>query len=342
MDNLSAQAVSFLRQIKMDETIQAFLNLLLTPGWWQLLLCFLACSLLMIFRLNAVEKNGFEGTLIGTLVMPYFSGFPNLCFAYLVARNGSDGSLVLENCLVNNITTLTLVLAIPSLLWGLNLFVGKQTPADDTKINLLSLLLSILALIFFCGAVLLVSKDGKISAADGLLLVGLFFFWQLYHVFDVLKNNTRKSRKIKKRIIIDFIIIGICAWGIFSSIENLIQWVSSHGIGFYSKTNLGLLSGILMVLPNTFLAVYYSAVLRSDIAYSSQIGDCHICIPLCIGVFAIFSPITIGPSFELGIFIVMAASAGHFLFAAFLGKLPRYAGIVLTGLYAFLIYKEIF
>ncbi|SDU61742.1 sodium:calcium symporter [Desulfobacula phenolica] len=341
MNDLISHAVSFLTSIKNIKGLQACVELLLTPGWWQLLLCFISCSFLMIFRLNAVEKNGFEGTLIGTLVMPYFSGFPNLCFAYLIARQGSNGAVVLENCLVNNVTTLTIVLALPSILWGLNLFHGNEQPRGEMKINHLSLLFSILAMIFFCAAVFLVSRDGKISSADGIMLMGIFFFWQLYHMFDVLKNNTRKAKTIKKRIFLDFILIAIFAWGIFSSIDNLIQWILLHGTGFFSKTNLGLLSGILMVLPNAFLAVYYAAIQRADIAYSSQIGDCHICIPLCIGLFALFSPITVPPSFEMALFIIMGASAGHFLFTAVSGKLPRFAGIILTCLYLFFIYKEI-
>ena len=341
MDNFIEQAASFLEKIKSLETLQAIIDLMLIPGWWQLLLCFMACSFIMIFRLNAIEKNGFEGTLIGTLVMPYFSGFPNLCFAYLLVGSGSDGTVVLENCLVNNVTNLTIILAVPSILWGLNLFTGREEPGNALKINHLSLLLSILALIFFSTAVWLVSKDGVIGHTDGLMLVGIFLFWQLFHIFDVLKNNTRKGQKIKKRIVLDFIIIGLSAWGIFSSIEGLLQWISSHDTGFFSKHNLGLLSGILMVVPNAFLALYYSAVKRSDIAYSSQIGDCHICIPLCVGIFAIFSPITIPSSFEMAIFIIMGASAGHFLFTTFLGKLPWFAGIILICLYAFFIYKGI-
>jgi cation:H+ antiporter len=341
VNDLWATTLSYLDPFIKVDALKRAGDLLFTPGWWQLLLIFTACSLVMIFRLNAMEKNGFEGTLIGTLVMPYFSGFPNLCFAWLILKTRGDGGVVLENCLVNNLTTLTIVLALPSLLWGLNLYIGRQRPGPQSKINHLSLLLSILALIFFCGAVVVTAKDGKISRSDGMLLVGIFLFWQLYHVFDVLKNNTRQSRKLKKRMILDFILISICAWGIFSSLENLIEWISAHGRGFFSPANLGLLSGILMVVPNAFLAVYYSAVERADIAYSSQIGDCHICIPLCIGLFAVGSPITVGPSLQMSLFIIMGASAGHFLFTAFMGRLPRFAGVILTGCYAFFIYKEI-
>lgn len=341
MTDIKEKAAALMEWFNPGGIFYPVLHLLFTPEWWQLLLCFLSCSFLMIFSLNAVEKNGFEGTLVGTLVMPYFSGFPNLCFAWLMARSNANGALVLENCLVNNVTNLTLIPALPAILWGLTLSHGKETLSPDMRISLLSLLLSILALGFFSLALFYMSKDGKLDAVDGTLLLGIFLFWQLFHVFEVLKNNTREKRRIKKRILFDLLIIGFCAWGIFSSIEGLIQWIFTHGTGFFSKSNLGLLSGLLMVVPNAFLALYYSAVHRSDIAYASQIGDCHICIPLCVGIFAVFSTIRVPANMETGIFIIMGAAAGHFFFLAFMKRLPRFAGVVLAGLYAFFLYKEI-
>lgn len=335
-----AQAALILERFKTPEFYIEVLHLFSTPGWWQLLICFFASSALMIYSLNAIEKNGFEGTVIGTLIMPYFSGFPNLCFAFLMAKKGSNGAVVLENCLVNNVTTLTLVLAIPSMLWGLNLFKGKKLDLNDMRINRLSLLLSLLALAFFGAAVFAVSRDGNINTGDGMLLVGIFLFWQLYHIFDVLKNKTREKIKIRKRIWLDLIIIGVCAWGIFSSIDRLVEFISSRSVGIFSNAHLGLLSGILMVVPNAFLALYYSAVSRSDIAYSSQIGDCHICIPLCIGLFAIFSTITVYPAMQMTIYILIGAAAIHLIFMAVSGKLPRLVGLFLTGVYAFFLYKN--
>jgi len=275
--------------------------------------------------------------------MPYFSGFPNLCFAYLMANSGSKGSIVLENCLVNNITNLTIVLALPALFWGLNLYKNKTRPEGESKINHLSLLLSILALIFFSAAVFILSKDGNLSSTDGMILVGIFLFWQLFHLFDVMKNNTRKDKRIKKRIFVDLFFISIAAWGIFSSVDGLIDWISTteNNSGFFSKSNLGLLSGLLMVFPNAFLAFYYSLFKRSEIAYSSQIGDCHICIPLCVGIFAVYSPISVPASFQTTLIIIMGAAGFHFVLTLFLGRLPRVAGMILTCLYAFFIYKEI-
>mgnify|MGYP001556064485 CR=1 FL=1 len=337
LDQLQALIATFL---SADEVLPA-MKQLFHPGWWQLLLCFFSCSFLMILSLNAIEKNGFEGTVVGTLIMPYFSGFPNLCFAWLMARKGGQGAAVLENCLVNNVTTLTLVLALPAMLWGLNLFKGKIQNSSDMNINRLSLLLSLLAMVFFGAAVYAVARDGTIDTVDGMILVGLFFFWQLYHVFEVLKNKTRKALHIKPRIWFDMIIVGLCAWGIFSSIDSLVEWIFSRQTGLFSREHIGVLSGILMVMPNAFLALYYSAARRSDIAYASQVGDCHICIPLCIGIFAVFSPVTATPSFSLNlaIYLLIGASALHFVFVAAAGRLPRLAGVVLTGAYAFFLYK---
>jgi cation:H+ antiporter len=329
-------------KMAIPDPFAPYLKILILSNPWLMITCFLVASFLMINRLNAVEKNGFEGTIVGTLVMPYFSGFPNLCFAYLMARSGSlaaNGHLVLENCLVNNATNLTLVLAVPAIIWGMNLFPKDPEKGQETKINYLSLLLSLVALIFFTSALWLVGRDGEIKANDGWMLVGVFLFWQVFQLFDVLKINARKERKIKPRIFFDLIIIGFCVWAVFISIEGLVAWITLHGKGLLAKENIGILSGLLMVLPNASIALYYAAVHRADIAYSSQIGDCHICIPLCIGIFALFSPINIPPSFETSVYCIMGAGAGLFLLTAFMGKLPRWAGIILMGLYLFFIYK---
>jgi len=99
----------YIGAVAIPDFLAPYIKILVTPGPWQLTACFIAASLLMITRLNAVEKNGFEGTIVGTLVMPYFSGFPNLCFAYLMATSvtpSSNGHLVLENCLMNNVSNI--------------------------------------------------------------------------------------------------------------------------------------------------------------------------------------------------------------------------------------------
>lgn len=101
----------------LTETIE---NLGFTSVWTYLAI-FLGASLVMIWRLDALLKHGLEGTALGTLVMPYCSGLGNLLFVAIIAANHGPGAEVLTNCLVNNVTNLTLVLGLPALVWGLDL-----------------------------------------------------------------------------------------------------------------------------------------------------------------------------------------------------------------------------
>ncbi len=73
----------------------------------------------MIWRLESMTENGMEGTVLGTLIMPYCSGMGNLIFALVVGVNGADDSTeVVTNSLVNNITNVTLLIGLPAILWG--------------------------------------------------------------------------------------------------------------------------------------------------------------------------------------------------------------------------------
>ena len=88
-------------------------------GPWGLLGLFVIASFLMIWQLRVLEKRGVEGTVLGSLIMPYCTGISNLIFAFVMGRSGGNGSLVLENCIVNNVTNLTLIIGLPAIFWGM-------------------------------------------------------------------------------------------------------------------------------------------------------------------------------------------------------------------------------
>ncbi|WP_342619528.1 hypothetical protein [Rhodoferax sp. GW822-FHT02A01] len=96
-----------------------------------------------------------------------------------------------------------------------------------------------------------------------------------------------------------------------------------------------------MVLPNALIAVYYARRGRQDIVLSSQIGDAHICVPMCIGIFAVFNSIHTPGMFQTGIYVILGAGVPHFLTVAFLKRVPRIFGIGLLGAYGFFFYKGI-
>lgn len=307
---------------------------------------FMVASALMIWRLQAIESKGFEGTVLGTLIMPYCSGFANLVFAFVMSRAGGKGTVVVENCIVNNVTNLTLILGLTTLFFGGVAANGsaqgkKKPPAQAQHLNRLDLLLTLVALFLFTGTLWALAKDGTIDFYDALVLVALFLFWQVLHVFEILKNNVRKNRGFHWSIVFDLLLIAAGAYGIFSSVNFLVDWVSTVKSPYIGVKDLGWLSGALMVLPNAFIALYYGYVGRQDIVVSSQVGDSHICIPMCIGLFALFDPIRIPGFFQMGIYVIAGAAVLHFLSIAVMGRLPRLLGIVLLGGYATFIYTGV-
>jgi cation:H+ antiporter len=311
---------------------------------WFSLLIFMAASFVMIWRLGALERKGLEGTVLGTLIMPYASGFSNLTFAFVLGSSGGNGTLVLENCLVNNVTNLTLLIGLPAVLWSLNIFPEKNKekfsagPMRYHRLNYLSLLLTLVAALFFTGVLWALSRDKVLDFGDGMVLVGIFLFWQVFHIFDVLKQNIHRGRSLQWSMLGDILFVIIGGLGVYGAIERLVAWIPKTGPGFIVFDNLGWLSGFLMVLPNALLAFYYAQGKRADIVYSSQVGDGHICIPMCIGLFALFKKISISGSFNLGVLIILGASLAHFLFIAFWGRLPRFMGVVFTLAYGFFLY----
>jgi len=314
--------------------------------WWFLGL-FVAASFLMIWRLEALAHQGFEGTVLGTLVMPYCSGLGNLIFAFLLGAKGGSGEDVLTNSLVNNVTNMTVLLGLPAALWGLNVLPAakakskkrKRKPTNEPELNRLSLLLTLTAVLFFTGAVWALARRGTIGFEAGLVLIGLFLFWQCFHVFDVLKTQVRQNTSFGWMLPVDLLLLGAGAYGIYLSTDWLVDWVSKIHTGFVSANYLGWLSGWLMALPNGLLAFYYGWRGNPEVVYASQVGDGHISIPLCIGIYALYRTIQVPPFFQTGLLLLLAAATIHFLFVAILGRLPRFMGWVLTAAYGVFLYK---
>jgi cation:H+ antiporter len=319
---------------------------LATP--WFFISVFLAGSFLMVWRLESMAAGGFEGTVLGTLVMPYCTGMPNLVFAFVLGARGGSGTEVLTNCLVNNVTNLTLLIGLPIALWGMNSAAErgnkkrkKKAPDYTPQLNRLSTLLTLFAVLFFTGTAWALGRRGEIGRMDGVVLVGLFLFWQCFHVFEVLKTNVQQNRSFGLMLAVDLALLGVCSYGIYVSTDWLVDWVSSIKSGFISAKYIGCLSGWLDVLPNALLAFYYAWRRQPEVVYTSQVGDGHVCIPLCMGVFALYRPIAVPPFFETGVLILGGATVVHLLCIGLLGRLPRLLGWILTAAYLFFLYDGI-
>ena len=324
---------------------------------WTYLAVFLGVSLLMLWRLEAMLDHGLEGTALGTLLMPYCSGLGNLIFVgIMIHRHGAPGE-VLTNCLVNNVTNLTLLLGVPALFWGLVVLPDKAKPAAGGKgkkparpakapkggglegqLNRLSLLLTLTAVLFFTGTVWALGGDGKLDRTDGLVLIGLFLFWQSFQVFDVMKHNLRQKVSFGWRFYVDALVVLASAYFMYETIDWLVNWLLAQKGGFVSAANLGWLTGWLMVLPNAVLALYWGWKRRADVVYTSQVGDGHICIPLCLGLFAVVKPLPMAGFTTTALALLVGAAVLHGAFLLINGGLPRWAGGVLIAAYGWFVY----
>ncbi|MDQ5978663.1 MAG: hypothetical protein QG602_1637, partial [Verrucomicrobiota bacterium] len=125
---------------------------------------------------------------------------------------------------------------------------------------------------------------------------------------------------------------------LYESIDRLVGWISDQRTGFISRDNLGWVTGWLMVLPNAILALYWGWRRRADVVFSSQVGDGHICNPLCLGLFALAKPVAV-PAFALNSFLLLGGAAvAHMLFLVFAGGLPRWAGALMCAAYGVFVY----
>ncbi len=315
---------------------------------------FLGVSLLMVWRLEAMLDHGLEGTALGTLLMPYCSGLGNLIFVgIMISRRGVSGE-VLTNCLVNNVTNLTLLLGVPALCWGLVVLPGQtkagaggkgRKPAKSAKgsglegqLNVLSLLLTLTAVGFFTGIVWALGGDGQLNRSDGAVLIGLFLFWQCFQIFDVMKHNLRQEISFGFMFYVDSLVVFACAYGMYETIDWLVAWLLAQKSGFVSAAHLGWLTGWLMVLPNAVLALYWGWKRRADVVYSSQVGDGHICIPLCLGLIALVQPVPMAGFTTTALGLLLGAALLHGVMLLATGGLPRWAGGLLIAVYGWFVY----
>ncbi len=302
-----------------------------------LLAGFLAASALLLLCLNHMSRQGLEGTVLGTLITPYCSGAPNLLFVLTIARLGGTGDEVVVNAVVNNVTNLTLLIGLPALFWGLEIMPRARVPKRalrGLRLTRLSLALTALAMLAFTGITWALGLDGVLSFGDGLTLVSLFLFWQAVQVFSVLRTNVETGRRLRAMLVADVVLMALGTVVMFTCVDGLVRWLAQVDNGFISYRNVGWLSGWLTVLPNAVPAFYYAARGQADIVYSSQIGDGHICIPLCVGLIALVRPVDTPAIFALGMALTVGLGVLHLGLIAVLGRVPRAIGVLLALGYA--------
>ena len=307
---------------------------------WLSLLVFIAATLLIVWRLEALSAQGVEGSVLGTLIMPYCSGLGNILFAVILGRRGGDSLHVAVNCVFNNLTNMTLLVGLPVLIWSMQAVPkkGSRKKQQEARAGRLSLSLNLVAAVFFAWITWALLKDGELNRQDGLVLLASFLFWQCFHVYDVKKSNLLQNKKYPRGLPLDLLVLLIGALALYFTTDGLVQWFESIDPDHIPREWLGWLSGILMVMPNALLAFYYGFKKRTDVVYISQSGDGHICIPLCLGLFALFQPVGNAGFIQAGLVVLMLLNGIHLVLLLLFGRLPRWLAALLPIAFAWFIF----
>ena len=156
----------------------------------------------------------------------------------------------------------------------------------------------------------------------------------------MLKQSARQGKSALGWMFpVDMGLLAVGAYGIYVSTDWLVNWLGHIQTGFISVQHLGWLSGWLMVLPNGILAVYYGLRKQPEVVYASQVGDAHISIPLCVGIFALYRPMAMPPFFEAAIYVLLITTFVHLFCVSLLGRLPRIVGLGLIGVYVWFVWQ---
>ena len=68
-------------------------------------------------------------------------------------------------------------------------------------------------------------------------------------------------------------------------------------------------------------------------------GDSHVSIPLCLGIFALYHTLNMPAFFNAGMFLLLGATLVHLFCVAVFGQLPRLVGWLLVATYGFFLYR---
>jgi len=259
-----------------------------SPTYVLLLGCglLLVATQLVVVVLSTLEKRDFGAVQLGTVVTPLCTGFPNLMIG-LFGQERLQGDLVIRLNMGNNIANATLVTGLIILAAG-PLMVRAKGKAKRAIATNRALMWAFAFLWLGAGLLVFLIRDGRLSRADGALMVALYVLYQLIAL--------RGRRKVTKKKRLGFwlsiglaLLLAAAAWLIQWSLALIGDAMASVG-GLFPGWQLGMFLGLLTVLPESFLLLRL-AWRQGNLGLSGLVGDCLVSIPLVIGLSALLSPI---------------------------------------------------
>jgi len=295
---------------------------------------FLATQTIIVV-LDQLEKKKFGAVLLGTMITPLCTGYPNLVVG-LFGQERFQGDLVLKLNMGNNLANTSLVAGLLLLFAG-PLFVRPLK--GKSKKALAALKAQYLAIFFlWLGTIacFLLSLDGTISRWDSVALVGIYACYQLL----AYRKRGKVTKKMKMSWLFMALVVfflAISTWLIQYSLDAL-ALAMSRVDHLMEGGQLGLFLGLLTVIPESFLLLRL-AFKKGSLGLNGLVGDCMVSIPLVVGLSATLTPISTHAiqSFKdsnLLPYLFLLASMTALTVLSFAKKpVPRKVGVLFIGLY---------
>ncbi len=300
----------------------------------------LSTSLVLRAMKQLARLTGLQHYALANLLLAMGTSFPELLVAVQSAL-AKEPSLSLGNVLGSNIADLSVVIGGASLIGG-NLAINRRIITNDIYYTFL-----------IAAAPLLLLIDGQLSRFDSLILLSLFFLWQILsfqqkkqpRVIGLFEKISQKIKHQKRRLswsLVEFL-VGLI--GLLFAAHQLVAIAHNLALSFQISP---LIVGIFIIglgssLPE--LAVEARAINKKEaaVALGDLLGSVIINSSLILGITGLIEPIRLTQPrlyFFTTIFFLLVFSLFYF-FIRTKSKLERWEGAILLMLYFILVAIEL-
>ncbi|MCD5409422.1 MAG: calcium/sodium antiporter [Methanocellales archaeon] len=268
---------------------------------------------------NMADKLSVSPMIIGLTVLAYGSSLPEFGVSFIASLDGRDG-IALGNVIGSNMANICLILGISAMIRPL-------------EVRMVTVKREMLIMVVAVFAMTIMSLDGQIGLADGLILLAGFVGYMIYFVCDALKISTSEGNR--ERIISwrDAIMVigGLLAslLGAKFLVDSSVVMARYVGV---SEFVIGLtLVAIGTSLPELVTTAVASFRNQSDIAVGNIIGSVSFNTLLVIGACAVLLPLTSPTLVDIMVMLVVCALMPLLFWTGL--KLTRLEGLMLLGGY---------
>lgn len=280
--------------------------------------------------------------VVAFFVMAFAASLPNFFLGTTAALHGIP-ELSFGDVAGNNLVTLTLAVA-------LAIFIGKrELPTGNKTVQSTALFTAVIAML-----PLILTFDGTLSRADGIILIGFFafyFLWlfakrerfsQIYNNPPITQTGFIETLKVIAidglKIITGIALLLLATYGIVRSAEYfaLQLAIPLMFIGI-------LVTGLANALPETYLAITLARKGETDMILGNLMGAVIVPATLVLGAVALIHPFIIADldAFAIARFFLFFA-AGLFFISVKTGKsITRREATGLLAIYAVFVMVEI-